>query len=99
MAVRRCADARLEVGPSSWHESPSAVREHQDEPERAVAPHLAENGQALALKWMTTPDNRDFGRKALEVGSVLPFRSAASIARGSGNSYDTGSTTADSSDS
>jgi hypothetical protein len=99
MGVRRSAGDGLQVGPSGWHESPRAVWEDQDEPERAVASHPAQNRQTLTFKWMTAPNNCDGRRKAIEVGSVALVRSAASIGRGSGNSYGTGSTTADSSDS
>jgi hypothetical protein len=79
----------LQVGPGGWHEPPSAIREDHDEPERAVPPHLAQHGQALALEWMTTPNNRDFGREALEVSSVLPFRSTTLITTGCGSFFAT----------
>jgi hypothetical protein len=82
MTGRRYADARLEVGPRGWHESPSAVRQDQDEPERAVAPHPTQDRQRLTLKWMTTSNDRDLRWKALEVGSVLPFRSTRSTTSG-----------------
>jgi len=44
---------------------------------------------------MTTPNNRDFRRKALEVGSVLPFRSTRSITSGYGSLFGTESTMVD----
>jgi hypothetical protein len=93
MAWGRPADAGLQVGPGRWHESPSPVWEHQDEPECAVAAHLAQNGEALALKWMLTPNNRNFRWKALEVGSVLPFRSGRSTRNGWCDSWSIGSGT------
>ena len=41
----------------------------------AVAPHPAKQWQRLTFQWVPRSDDRDFGRVALEVGSVLPFRS------------------------
>jgi hypothetical protein len=91
MAVRRCADARLQVCPGGRHESPSAVWKHQYEPERAMTSHPAQDHQGLALEWMAASDDRDLRRKCFEVGSVLPFRSTRSIGTGYGSSYGTGS--------
>ena len=83
MAIRQCADARLQVSPGGRHESASAVWKDQDEPEGAMAAHLAQNGEAEAFKWMPMPNNRNFRRNTLEVGSVLAFRLDRLSTRGS----------------
>lgn len=44
-----------------------------------MAPHPAKQRERLAFQRMTRSDNRNFGRIALEVGSVLPFRTTVSI--------------------
>ena len=78
MGLRWYGGSRLQVGPSGWHESPSAVWKDQDEPERAVATHPAQDRQGLTLKWMPPPNDRDLRREPLEVGSVTLIRSTTS---------------------
>jgi len=66
---------RIQVGPGRWDERPRTVRQDQNQIKRAVAPHPAKQRQRLTFQWVPRSDDRDFGRVALEVGSVLPFRS------------------------
>ena len=99
MSRHRRATDRLQIGPGGWHESPSAVWEDQDEPERAVAAHPAQDRQGLTFKWMPAPNNRDLRWKAIEVGSVALVRSTRSIGTGCGSSYGIGLMMGDSPDS
>jgi hypothetical protein len=75
----RCGDFRLrggiQVGPGRWDERPRAVRQNQNEIQRAVASHPAQQRQRLTFQRVAGSDDRDCGRVPLEVGSVLPFRS------------------------
>jgi hypothetical protein len=73
--LRWSAGYRLEVGPGGWHESASAVWEDQDEPERAVASHPAQDRQGLTFERMPAPNDGDGRRKVIEVGSVALIRS------------------------
>lgn len=74
----RCGDFRLcggiQVSPGRWDERAGPVGQHQDEVQLAVAPHPAKQRQRLTFQWVPRSNDRDFGRVALEVGSVLPFR-------------------------
>jgi hypothetical protein len=69
---------RIQVGPGRWDERPRTVRQDQNQIKRAVAPHPAKQRQRLTFQWVPRSEDRDFGRLALEVGSVLPFRSTRS---------------------
>jgi hypothetical protein len=75
----RCGDFRLcgriEVRPGGWDERPRTIRQDQNQIKRPVAPHPAKQRQRLTFQWVPRSEDRDFGRVALEVGSVLPFRS------------------------
>ena len=79
----RCGDFRpcggIQVGPERRDERAGPVGQHQDEVQRAVAPHPAKQRQYLTFQRVPCSDDRDFGRVALEMGSVLPFRSTDSI--------------------
>jgi len=74
----RCADLRLwggiQVSPGRRDERAGPVGQNQDEVQLAVAPHPAKQRQRLTFQRVPRYDDRDFGRVALEVGSVLPFR-------------------------
>jgi hypothetical protein len=65
----------IQVRPGGWNERARTIGQDQNEIKRAVAPHPAKQRQRLAFQWVPRSDDRDFGRVALEVGSVLPFRS------------------------
>ena len=65
----------IQVSPGRWDERAGPVRQHQDEVQLAVAPHPAKQRQRLTFQCMAGSNNGDLGRIALEVGSVLPFRS------------------------
>jgi hypothetical protein len=70
---RRCG--RIEVRPGGWDERPRTIRQDQNQIKRPVAPHPAKQRQRLTFQWVPRSEDRDFGRVALEVGSVLLFRS------------------------
>jgi hypothetical protein len=72
----------IQVSPGRWDERAGAVGQNQDEVQLAVAPHPAEQRQCLTFQRVPCSDDRDFSRVALEVGSVLPFRSTRSITNG-----------------
>ena len=93
----RCGDFRLcggiQVSPGRWDERAGPVGQNQDEVQLAVAPHPAKQRQRLTFQWVPRSDDRDFGRVALEVGSVLPFRSTSSHMRCFWASWPNASTT------
>jgi hypothetical protein len=64
-----------QVGPGGWDERAGPVGQNQDEVQLAVAPHPAKQRECLAFQRVAGSNNGDLGRVALEVGSVLPFRS------------------------
>jgi hypothetical protein len=43
-----------------------------------MAPHPAQQWKRLAFEWVARSNDGDRGRIALEVGSVMPFRSTKS---------------------
>jgi hypothetical protein len=66
---------RIQVGPGGWDEGPRTVRQDENEIELAMAPHPAQQWKRLAFEWVARSNDGDRGRIALEVGSVMPFRS------------------------
>ena len=60
----------IQVSPGRWDERAGPVGQNQDEVQLAVAPHPAKQRQRLTFQWVPRSDDRDFGRVALEVGSV-----------------------------
>src|SRR5438270_13569628 len=71
----------IQVGPGGWDERAGPVGQNQDEVQLAMAPHPAKQRQRLTFQRMAGSNNGDLSRVALEVGSVLPFRSTALITR------------------
>ena len=65
----------IQVRPGGWDERPRAIRQDQNQIELAVAPHPAQQRQRLAFQRVAASNDGDRSRIALEVGSVLPFRS------------------------
>jgi hypothetical protein len=69
-----CTSHGLEIGPRGRHESARAIREDQDESERAVASHPSQDRQGLTFERMPAPNDGDGWRKVIEVGSVAWVR-------------------------
>jgi hypothetical protein len=65
----------IQVGPGGWDERAGPVGQNQDEVQLAVAPHPAKQRQYLTFQRVAGSNNTDLSRVALEVGSMLPFRS------------------------
>ena len=63
-------DGGIQVSPGRWDERAGPVGQNQDEVQLAVPPHPAKQRQRLTFQWVPRSDDRDFGRVALEVGSV-----------------------------
>ena len=87
--AKRCQDGGLkwrgggvQVRPLGWDERARTIGQDENEIQRAVAPHPAKQRERLAFQRVAGSDDRDFGRVALEVGSVLPFRSTPSTTAG-----------------
>ena len=69
----------IQVRPGRGNERPRTVRQDENQIELAVAPHPAKQRQCLAFQRVAGSNHGDRSRIALEVGSVLPFRSTRSI--------------------
>jgi len=65
--------AVLEIGPGGGNERAAAVRKDEHQVELIASVRPAQDGEGPAFKGMVCPGDRDAWRKALEVGSVLPF--------------------------
>jgi hypothetical protein len=76
-ARRRPLGGRLEIGPPGRDQRAAAVRQHQDQAQRATAAHPADQLQRAALQWVTRPHHPHRLRKAVEVGSVSRLPSIA----------------------
>jgi hypothetical protein len=71
----------IQVRPGRWNERTRTVGQDENQIELAVAAHPAKQWECLALQRVAGSNNSDRGRIALEVGSVLPFRSTISSTR------------------
>lgn len=65
----------LQVSPGGRYQALAAVGQDQDQIKLTTAPHPPEEAQPSAFERVGTPDDRDLGRKALEMGSVSGFPS------------------------
>jgi hypothetical protein len=65
----------IQVGPGRCYERTRTIGQDDNQIELAVAPHPAKQRQRLAFQRVAGSNDGDFGRIALEVGSVKPFRS------------------------
>ncbi len=65
----------IQVRPGRGDERTRTVGQDKNQVELAVAAHPAKKRKWLALQWMAGSDHSDRRWIALEVGSVLPFRS------------------------
>ncbi len=73
-----CRRGGVQVRPRGRDERARTIGQDQNEIQRAVAPHPAKQRECLPFQWVAGSNNRDLSRIALEVGSVLPFRSILS---------------------
>ena len=76
---------RIQVRPGRRDERTRTVRQEKNQVQRAVAPHPAKHRECLAFQRVARSDDGDCRRLALEVGSVMPFRSTTSITSGYGS--------------
>ena len=77
----QCRRGGVQVRPRGRDERARTIGQDQNEIQRAVAPHPAKQRERLALQRVAGSDDFDRRWIALEVGSVLPFRSTALTTR------------------
>jgi hypothetical protein len=77
-ARSRPLGGRLEISPPGRNQRAAAVRQHQDQAQRATAAHPADQLKRAALQWVTRPHDPHRLREAVEVGSVSCLPSTAS---------------------
>ena len=84
----RCG--RVQVSPGRWDERARPIGQDQNQVELAVPPHPAKQRECLAFQRVAGSNNGDRSRIALEVGSVLPFRSDRLSIHSSSDSWSIG---------
>jgi hypothetical protein len=80
--LTRCGG--IQVGPGRWNERPRTIRQDQNEIQLAAAAHPAVQRERLPFQGVAGSNDGDRRRIALEMGSVLPFRSTRWTTRNSG---------------